>query len=90
MTNHPNRRPGAEHANRHLLRRTYLAFCIGAGLQPADVERLLLSRGHAMTADRLRALGRQAGPAAVITATELYDLVSAWAQEQATKRGDQK
>lgn len=69
-------------SERDAIRRAYLAFCAGAGLWPPDVERLLLSRGIALSANRLRELGRDSDRGQPISALELWALLSAWADER--------
>ena len=72
--------------DRDLLRRSYLAFCAGAGLWPDDVDRLLRSRGVVLSRNRLRELGRDSDRGLPITAQELWTLISAWADEQRAGR----
>jgi hypothetical protein len=80
MVNHPNRY-GPPKTERDAIRRAYLAFRFGAGLQEADVARLFESSGLSLSRNRLRELGRDSDRALPITAFELWALISAWHTE---------
>lgn len=63
----------------------YNAFKFGARLRTEDVDRLLRSRGHALSANRLREISRGSDRGAggsALTLAEIYDLISAWADER--------
>lgn len=67
------------------LRRSYLAFRFGARLDTTDVSRLLASRGHQLSNNRLRNLGLDTDRGRSISAFELHALISAWSDEQAQR-----
>lgn len=69
-------------ADRDHLRCAYNAFRAGAGLRAEDVSRLLAARGHHLSANRLRELGRESDRALPISAEQLCALISAWTLEQ--------
>lgn len=50
------------------------------------MDRLLRLRGIALSANRLRELGRDSDRGLPITAHELWALISAWAEEQRARR----
>lgn len=78
------------------LRRTYVAFCSGAGLSHADVKSLLADRGYTLSNNAVREFGRAnrfrderprtQARGSMITIEILRDLISAWADEQREKR----
>lgn len=69
-------------SERDIIRRTFLAFKSGALLHSADISRLLAKRGIHLSNNRLRELGRDSDRGLSITSAELYELISAWAEEQ--------
>lgn len=60
----------------------YRAFKYGARLRTDDVRRLLATRGHRISDNRLQEFGRDSDRGGVMTAEELHDLIAAWAEEQ--------
>jgi hypothetical protein len=71
-----------QQSQRDLIRRAFAAFKYGTRLRSDDVARLLQSRGIELSAHRLRELGRDSDRGRSISAEELYQLISAWADEQ--------
>lgn len=64
------------------IRRAYMAFKTGANLRPEDVQRLLATRGHHLSNNQMRELGRESDRGRSIQPDQLADLISAWADEQ--------
>ena len=60
----------------------YRQFRRGARLRSEDVVRLMLTRGHVVSNNRLREFGRNSGKEEAMTAYELFHLIEAWADEQ--------
>ena len=61
------------------------AFKFGARPRDFDVARLLAQRGHSPTGNRLREMLRDSdrgSRGSQISIDELYDVISAWADEQ--------
>ena len=65
----------------------YRVFKYGAGLRTEDVRRLLLSRGHDISNNALREFGRNSDRGGMMTAAQLHDLISAWADEMRSGNG---
>lgn len=64
----------------------YRAFRAGANLRNEEVRRLLESRGHRISNNHLREAGRNSNRGGLVTDVQLYDLISAWADEEISKR----
>lgn len=78
-------RPDAPISGDDVIRKTYMAFRIGAGLRDGDVDRLLCAAGIVLSANRLHELGRASHRGSPITMVELYAVISGWATEQRNK-----
>lgn len=77
-------------SEREAIRRLYVTWRAGAGLERADMARLAEAAGLGWSNNRLRNAGLTSDRGEPITTNELLALMQAWAEKQRAERGGEK